>query len=82
MEITTFISQKYTKALISYLGDNFKMDKSYNLGQLIIRLETLSGTYEKKFNKKNLKTIFLVAAHVEKKCTFLSISPQPQIKKL
>jgi hypothetical protein len=37
------------------------------------------GTHEKSFNKKNHKTKNFLAARVEKKCTFLSISPQPQI---
>jgi hypothetical protein len=43
------------------------MDVSYNLGQLIICLETWLGTHEKKFNKKNLKTKKFVAAHVGEK---------------
>jgi hypothetical protein len=58
------------------------MDMSYNLGQLIICLETWLGTHEKSFNKKNLKTKNFLAARVEKKRTFLSISPQPQIRNL
>jgi hypothetical protein len=42
-------------------------------------LETWLGTHEKSFNKKNHKIKNFLAARVEKKCTFLSISPQPQI---
>jgi hypothetical protein len=38
------------------------------------------GTHEKSFNKENLKTKKFLAARVEKKHTFLSISPQPQIR--
>jgi hypothetical protein len=45
------------------------MGVSYNLGQLIICLETWLWTHEKKF----------LAALVSEKDTFLSISPQPQI---
>jgi hypothetical protein len=59
-----------------------KMGVSYNFGQLIICLETWSRTHEKKFNKKNLKTKKFLAARVEKQCTFLTISPQPQIRNL
>jgi hypothetical protein len=53
------------------------MDVSYNFGQLIICLETRLGTHEKYFNKKNLKTKKFLAALVEKKLMFLTISSQP-----
>jgi hypothetical protein len=52
---------------------------SYNFGQLIICLETWLRTREKHFNKINLKTKKFLAARVEKKRTFPTISPQPQI---
>jgi hypothetical protein len=58
------------------------MGVSYNSGQLIICLETWLGTHEKSFNKKNHKTKNFIVARVEKKRTFLSISPQPQIRNL
>jgi hypothetical protein len=58
------------------------MGVSYNFGQLIICLETWLRTHEKKFNKKNLKTKNFLAAPVEKKPTFLTISPQPKIRNL
>jgi hypothetical protein len=45
-------------------------------------LETWLGAHEKNFNKKILKTKNFIAARIEKKHTFLSISPQPQIKNL
>jgi hypothetical protein len=66
----------------NFLLSNFriytcKMGVSYNFGQLIIYLDTWLRTHEKKFNKKNLKTKNFL---VEKKRTFLTISPQPQIK--
>jgi hypothetical protein len=58
------------------------MGVSYNFGKLIICLETWLRTHEKNFNKKNFKTKFFLAAPVEKKHTFLTISPQPQIRNL
>jgi hypothetical protein len=59
-----------------------KMGVSYNLIQLVICLETWLKTHEKKFNKKNLETKKILATRVEKKCTFLSIFSQPQIRNL
>jgi hypothetical protein len=54
-----------------------KMDVSYNFRQLIICLETWLKTHKKKFNKKYLKPKKFLAARIEKKRTFLTISPQP-----
>jgi hypothetical protein len=68
----------------NFLLSNFrisscKMDVSYNSGQHIVFLGTCLETHEKSFNKKNLKTKIFLAVHVEKKRTFLSTSPQPQV---
>jgi hypothetical protein len=56
---------------------SYKMGVSYNFGQLIICLKTWLRTHEKNFNRKNLKTKKFLAAHIEEKRTFLTISPQP-----